>query len=365
MAKRIWSNRVKETTTTTGTGAVDLDGAATGFQSFVNSVGDSNECIYLITDDTDWEVGIGTVTNATPDTLSRDLVLESSNSDAKVSWSAGTKDVALVVAGEVVGSVVQSVETVTADPSPGITNNGSLYLCDTSSAGFTVTLPAVANVPDGYTITVTKTSASNTLTVDGNSSETIEGETTIVLVSLGESRTFVSDGTEWKNIGRSQRYTEAYLPASAFKPDSDDPCGNLTSANIGSVDLNYLPFSSTGTQRANAQLMSPPNWNGDDIETLYYWSSTAASGNTVWQTGLVITGNNEAISTGFDDSGTVTDAHTGSNKINISDAVSGSSLGFSALDNVIVQAARTPGSTADTLSATARLAGVRLRFRVV
>jgi hypothetical protein len=84
-------DRVKETTTTTGTGTVTLAGASTGFQSF-SVIGDGNSTYYTITDGTDWEVGIGTYTSSGT-TLSRDTVLESSNSGNLVNWSAGDKDV--------------------------------------------------------------------------------------------------------------------------------------------------------------------------------------------------------------------------------------------------------------------------------
>ena len=88
------ADRVQEPTTTTGTGTLNLDGAATGFQTFVAGIGTTNTTCYLITDDVDWEVGIGTVTDATPDTLSRDTILASSNSGSAVNWGAGTKTVA-------------------------------------------------------------------------------------------------------------------------------------------------------------------------------------------------------------------------------------------------------------------------------
>jgi len=93
------ADRVKETSTTNGTGTLDLDGAASGFQSFVNGIGTGNETTYLISDGTDWEVGIGTVTDAATDTLSRDTVLASSNGGSLVNWTGGTdKDVACVFA---------------------------------------------------------------------------------------------------------------------------------------------------------------------------------------------------------------------------------------------------------------------------
>lgn len=91
------ADRVLETTTTTGTGTLDLAGAATGHQTFVAGIGDGNVCFYCIDNfdygGGDWEVGIGTVTDAAPDTLSRDHVLASSNSGAAVNFSSGTKDV--------------------------------------------------------------------------------------------------------------------------------------------------------------------------------------------------------------------------------------------------------------------------------
>lgn len=84
-------DRVKETTTTTGTGTLTLAGAVTGFQAF-SVIGDGNTTYYTITDGTNWEVGVGTYTSSGT-TLSRDTILESSNSGSAVDWVAGTKDV--------------------------------------------------------------------------------------------------------------------------------------------------------------------------------------------------------------------------------------------------------------------------------
>jgi hypothetical protein len=87
------ADRVKETTSTTGTGAVTLLGAATGYQSFA-AIGNTNSTYYTIAGQTgsEWEVGIGTYTSSGT-TLSRDTVLASSNSGSLVNFSAGTKDV--------------------------------------------------------------------------------------------------------------------------------------------------------------------------------------------------------------------------------------------------------------------------------
>ena len=91
----VLNDRVKETSTSTGTGTINLAGAETGFETFVAGVGSTNNTFYFISHDgtAQFEVGIGTVTDATPDTLSRDTVISSSNSDNKVDFTAGTKTV--------------------------------------------------------------------------------------------------------------------------------------------------------------------------------------------------------------------------------------------------------------------------------
>jgi hypothetical protein len=87
-------DRVKETSTTTGTGTLNLDGAVSGFESFVAAIGNSNTTYYAITaSNGDFEVGLGTITDATPDTLARTTVITSSNSNNAVNFGAGTKEV--------------------------------------------------------------------------------------------------------------------------------------------------------------------------------------------------------------------------------------------------------------------------------
>ena len=91
----VLNDRVKETTTTTGTGTINLAGAETGFETFVQGIGNSNTTYYAIvhTSANEFEVGLGTVTDASPDTLSRTTIISSTNSDSAVDFSAGTKNV--------------------------------------------------------------------------------------------------------------------------------------------------------------------------------------------------------------------------------------------------------------------------------
>jgi hypothetical protein len=91
----VLNDRVKETTTTTGTGTINLGGAQTNFETFVAGIGDGNTTYYAIVhrSSAEFEIGLGTLTDASPDTLARTTIISSSNSDSAVNFSAGTKDV--------------------------------------------------------------------------------------------------------------------------------------------------------------------------------------------------------------------------------------------------------------------------------
>lgn len=98
-------DRVKETTTTTGTGSISLAGAASQYVAFssrfaTGSITAADPFYYAIVGQsgTEWEVGRGHLSGAS--NLVRDVVFGSSNGDALVDFSAGTKDVFNTVPGE-------------------------------------------------------------------------------------------------------------------------------------------------------------------------------------------------------------------------------------------------------------------------
>lgn len=91
------ADRVKETTTTTGTGTYSLAGAAAGFRTFVAGIGTTNRCTYCVEDGTNWEINEGVVTDAAPDTLTRARLLASSTGSA-INWGAGTRNIFCVAA---------------------------------------------------------------------------------------------------------------------------------------------------------------------------------------------------------------------------------------------------------------------------
>lgn len=138
-------DRVRETTTTTGTGTITLGGAATGFQSF-SVIGNANTTFYTIqlANTNEWEVGVGTYTSSGT-TLSRDTILESSNGGTAVNFSAGSKDVFVTYPAEkaiYLGNlptkmVVTKRDTTTADVALA---NGFLPVLNRSGSTINVTV---------------------------------------------------------------------------------------------------------------------------------------------------------------------------------------------------------------------------------
>ena len=86
------SDRIKESSTTTGTGTLTLGGAVTGFETFTANLSNGDTTYYCCTDNTDFEVGLGTFTSSGT-TLARTTILASSNSNNAVNWSSGTRTV--------------------------------------------------------------------------------------------------------------------------------------------------------------------------------------------------------------------------------------------------------------------------------
>jgi hypothetical protein len=189
-------DRVRETSTTSGTGTFTLAGAVSGFQSF-SVIGNGNTTFYCIVDSTSatWEVGIGTYT-ASGTTLSRDSVLESSNSNTLVSFAAGTtKDVFCTYPAD--RAVVQ-VTPVTKTGDFTLAEGESWVINNKSGSTCTVTLPAASTFPGRA---VTFQNYQNQTLVSASANVTPRGGGTAATAILdnvaGNWATLVSDGTTW------------------------------------------------------------------------------------------------------------------------------------------------------------------------
>ncbi len=152
-------DRVQETSTTTGTGTFTLAGAVTGFQAF-SVIGDGNTTYYAIVLGTEFEVGLGTYTSSGT-TLSRDTVLESSNSGSLVNFSAGTKNVFVTYPAE--KATYQDANGDAYAPqfaaSNGLNvNNGTIGTSYTFPTGYNSVEAGDVTISGGATVTVPSTS---------------------------------------------------------------------------------------------------------------------------------------------------------------------------------------------------------------
>jgi hypothetical protein len=188
-------DRVRETSTSSGTGAFVLAGAAPGYQGF-SAIGNGNSTYYsIVSSYGDWEVGIGTYTASTT-TLSRDTVLSSTNAGALVAFLAGSaKDVFCTYPAE---RAVYQTAPVTKTANFTVQDGETWIINNKSGATCTVTLPAAANYPgqtlvfQNYQNQTLVSASSNVVPLGGGAAGTA-----ILDAVAGNTATLVSNGTNW------------------------------------------------------------------------------------------------------------------------------------------------------------------------
>ena len=124
----VLADRVRQTTTSTGTGTITLDGTVEGYQTFA-VIGNNNTTYYTIAGGTQWEVGIGTYYAGT---LARTTVI-SSSTGSKLDLAAGAKDVFVTLPSSVaVTSGTDATFTKVTTPTVQATNSAGLSLKNSS-----------------------------------------------------------------------------------------------------------------------------------------------------------------------------------------------------------------------------------------
>lgn len=175
------ADRVRETSTTTGTGTLTLDGAVTGFRTFSSAIGNTNTCYYTITMNGDYEIGVGTVGAGT---LARTTILKSSNSNNAVNFGAGTKDVFATYPGE---------KAVTNDGTETLTNKtiafGSNTLTDVASTNTAQTITAAKTFRAASAIRSEAASTQDAIVIAGRAGGTSSFAATITPGTLSGNRT--------------------------------------------------------------------------------------------------------------------------------------------------------------------------------
>ena len=301
-------DRVKETTTTTGTGAISLGGAVTNFQAFSAVLSDADTTYYAIIDNTssEFEVGLGTYASS-GNTLTRTTVLESSNSGSAVDFAAGTKNVFIAYPAEKAvyqqsdGSVLIENFELNANAIKSTDTNGNIQLfpngtgytelygntnpgtirfnCESNSHGVTVKGPAhsaaatyTVNLPD----TLGTTQASGVVTSDSEGVVTFADATVGKLTTLtGTSVTVdVRDGDNFTHtLSGNTSYTfsnpgaSGTVSAFTFKVVQDASASGYTVTWPTQVDW---PGGTAPTLTATANAVDVFVFFTHDNGTTYY-----------------------------------------------------------------------------------------------
>ena len=239
----VLANRVRETSTTAGTGTITLAGAVTGYQTFSAGIGANNTCYYTISNPgvAEWEVGLGTV-GSPATTLARTTILASSNAGSAVNFSAGTKDVFVTY---------PSSKSVYLDAS------GNASALGTPASGTVTNLTGTASININGTVgaTTPNTGAFTTGSFSG-----------AISVTAAATSTFRND---------QNTDTQVYI--------RNDSAGAAATARF---DL----FTGTGTDRALTLASFGPGYTGSyagvNYANLRYISDNAAAANS---NGLMLT----------------------------------------------------------------------------
>ena len=229
----VLKDRVKETTTTTGTGTYTLGGAVTGFQSFTSVLSNADTTYYCCTDGTNFEVGLGTFTSSGT-TLARTTVLESSNSNNAVNWTSGTRDIFITQPAEKAAfldasDVLETTGGVVSVKNGGTQSEVRLY-CESANAHY-AGLKAPAHADFAGNVTSTLPSVTGTLigTANADAPATVSSSSEVdhVLVNDGgvlKKSTVGNLGVSATNADTVDNYHVSVLTQAAYDaltPDSN------------------------------------------------------------------------------------------------------------------------------------------------
>ena len=239
------NDRVKETSTTTGTGTLDLAGAVSGFESFVTGIGNSNTTYYAIVNENgEFEVGLGTVTDAATDTLSRTTIISSSNSDSAVNFSAGTKNVFCTLPAS--KAVIEDANNHVTLPHDlfieggliDLKNDGGAvsqikFYCEASNAHAQTLIGAPHSESATNTLTLPSTGGDSVLVTDSSTSTLTNKTLTSAVLNSTISGTSIKDEDNMASDSASHLATQQSIKSYVDTQVATVPVGDITSVVAG------------------------------------------------------------------------------------------------------------------------------------
>jgi hypothetical protein len=309
----VLADRVRETTTTVGTGTVTLGGAVVGYQSF-SVVGNGNTTYYCIAAQgvSEWEVGLGTYSSS-GSTLARTTVLSSSNGGSAVNFSAGTKDVFVTYPSE--RSVYSDGTNIIPDNAAtllaisGGTGQSSYVVGDILYASTTTALSKLADVATGNAIISGGVGVAPSYGKIGLTTH-VSGVLPAANGGTGQSSSFTANGVVYASstsalatgsaltFNGTNLTTTGSATATAFIPSSSTvPTNGLylpaaNSVGISTNSIERLQISSTGQFTFTVDDMTSAS------PSAYNFRSTGKAAQTGTYTGLISTVNTDATYTG-------------------------------------------------------------------
>jgi hypothetical protein len=263
----ITADRVKDTSTTTGTGNITVSGSAPfGYRTFSTVLSVSDTFYYCIQGQStsEWEVGLGTYVSSNQ--FARTTVLSSSASNSAVLFSSGTKNVFITLPANktlqfdatgtpTAGGVLYGTGSMLAYSTVGtsgqfLQSNGSSAPTWTSTGTGTVTSVAVSGGTTGFTTSGGPVTTSGTITLAG----------TLAIANGGTNSTATpTAGTIPYGTGTALAYSSAGTSGQVLTSGGSGAptwttvtgTGSVTSVNVsgGSTGLTYSggPITGSGT----------------------------------------------------------------------------------------------------------------------
>jgi hypothetical protein len=268
MSIKYFANRIKETSTTSGTGNLVLGGSILGYKTFVSAIGSDKKLTYYVyrqDSNFEWEIGVGYIqVSGGLNILVRERVISSSNSNNFVSFSSGTKFVESIISEDRINTGLLNVVEKSGDFTPEYMP--AIYVIDASASGVQVTLPGVSLEDDPISIgfLLSQTSGNvysqpNAILLFPSGSETINGTGYYDLSIRNDYLQIISLPSQsgWKTLDPIQDATNPYGDDGSIQVKYDGSFSGVNKFNWDFTNSSLL-IGGTGTI-ASANIVLPSN----------------------------------------------------------------------------------------------------------